>query len=151
MAEALAALHDAGYVHGDVKPSNVGFASADGAVKLLDFGLTRLADDGDGLAGGTLPYLSPEVLRGTRAGIADDVWALCVVLHEMLTGTRPFEGASAKKLADRILRQRVQQPAPAGADAAGRRARSFVVSILTAAVLARPASARVLADELRRL
>ena len=151
VAEALAALHDAGYVHGDIKPSNVGFASADGAVKLLDFGLTRLADDSDGPAGGTLPYLSPEVLRGARASAADDVWALCVVLHEMLTGTRPFAGASAKKLADRIRRQRVQQPLSAGAEAAGRRAHAFVVSILTAAVLARPASARALADELRRL
>ena len=150
VAEALAALHDAEYVHGDVKPSNVGFVS-DGAVKLLDFGLTRLADDGDGPVGGTLPYLSPEVLRGARAGAADDVWALCVVLHEMLTGTRPFAGGSAKELADRIRRQRMQQPLPAGAEAAGRRAHSFVVSILTAAVSARPASARAFADALRRL
>ncbi len=150
VAEALSALHDAGYVHGDVKPSNVGFA-ADGAVKLLDFGLTRFADDGDGPTGGTLPYLSPEVLRGARAGAADDVWALCVVLHEMLTGTRPFAGGSAKELADRIRRQRIRQPLPARAEAAGGRAHSFVESILTAAASARPASARALADALRRL
>ena len=150
VAEALSALHDAEYVHGDVKPSNVGFAS-DGAVKLLDFGLTRLADDGDGPTGGTLPYLSPEVLRGARAGAADDVWALCVVLHEMLTGTRPFAGGSAKELADRIRRQRMRQPLPARADAAGRRAHSFVESILTAAVSARPASACAFADALRHL
>ena len=150
VAEALAALHDAEYVHGDVKPSNVGFAS-DGAVKLLDFGLTRPADDGDGPVGGTLPYLSPEILRGGRAGAADDIWALCVVLHEMLTGTRPFAGGSAKELADRIRRQRMEQSLPAGPDAAGRRAHSFVAAILTAAVSARPASARTLADALRRL
>ena len=150
VAEALAALHDAEYVHGDVKPSNVGFA-ADGAVKLLDFGLTRLADDGEGPAGGTLPYLSPDVLRGARAAAADDVWALCVVLHEMLTGTRPFLGGSAEELADRIRRQRIQQPLPAVAEAAGRRAHSFVVSLLTAAVSGRPASARAFAAALRRL
>ena len=151
VAEALTALHDAGYVHGDVKPSNVGFASVDGAVKLLDFGLARLAEDGDGLAGGTVPYLSPEVLRGAPAGAADDVWALCVVLHEMLTGTRPFAGGSAKGLADRIRRQRMHLPLSAGVEAAGRRAHSFVVSILTAAVSARPASARAFANALRRL
>lgn len=150
VAEALAALHEADYVHGDVKPSNVGFAS-DGAVKLLDFGLTRLADDGDGPAGGTLPYLSPEVLRGARAGAADDVWALCVVLHEMLTGTRPFAGGSAKELVGRICSQRMQLPLPPGAEAVGGRARSFVVSILTAEVSARPTSARAFADALGRL
>ena len=66
VSEALTALHEAGYVHGDVKPSNIGFAS-DGSVKLLDFGLARLTDDRDQPAGGTLPYLSPEVLSGERA------------------------------------------------------------------------------------
>ena len=151
VAGALAALHDAGYVHGDVKPSNIGFAS-NGAVKLLDFGLTRAADEGDWpAAGGTLPYLSPEVLRGARAGGGDDVWALCVVLFEMLTGRRPFVGGSAGELADRIRRQRILEPLPAGTEAAGRRARSLAVSILTAAAPARPASARSLADALRRL
>ena len=150
VAEALAALHDADYVHGDVKPSNLGFAS-DGAVKLLDFGLTRLADDGDGLAGGTLPYLSPEVLRGARAGAADDVWALCVVLFEMLIGTRPFAADSAEELADRIRRQWILQALPAGGDATRRGVHSFVVSILRAAASARPASARAFADALRRL
>ena len=147
VAEALGALHDAGYVHGDVKPSNVGFAS-DGTVKLLDFGLSRLADDGDGPTGGTLPYLSPEVLRGGRAGGADDVWALCVVLFEMLTGTRPFAGGSADELADRIRRQQIRRPPP---ESAGRRAHSFVVATLTAAASGRPASARAFADALRRL
>lgn len=151
VAEALAALHDAGYVHGDVKPSNIGFLSADGAVKLLDFGLTRLADDGDGLAGGTLPYLSPEVLLGASAGPADDVWALCVVLHEMLTGTRPFVGGSAKELAGRIRRQRMQRRLPPGTEEVGRRAHSLVVSTLTAEVFARPARARAFAHALRGL
>ncbi len=151
VAEALAALHDAGYVHGDVKPSNIGFAS-NGAVKLLDFGLTRPADEGDRpAAGGTLPYLSPEVLRGAPAGGGDDVWALCVVLFEMLTGSRPFAGHSAEELADRIRRQRILQPLPAGAEAARRRAHSFAASVLTAAAPARPASARTFADALRGL
>ena len=63
LSEALTALHDAGYVHGDVKPSNIGFAS-DGTAKLLDFGLSRLTNAPGQPAGGTLPYVSPEVLSG---------------------------------------------------------------------------------------
>ena len=65
LADALAAVHEAGYLHGDVKPGNVGFAS-DGSPKLLDFGLAREANDATGL-GGTLRYLSPEVLSGRAA------------------------------------------------------------------------------------
>ena len=91
LSAALTALHDAGYVHGDVKPSNIGFAS-DGTAKLLDFGLARLTNDHDQPAGGTLSYMSPEVLCGGRAGEADDVWSLCVVLYEMVAGRRPFIG-----------------------------------------------------------
>ena len=71
LAEGLAALHGTGYVHGDVKPSNIGF-TADGAPKLLDFGLARVANDAT-VAGGTLRYLSPEVLDGRPADAADDV------------------------------------------------------------------------------
>ena len=90
LAEALAALHAAGSLHGDVKPSNIGFTS-DGSPKLLDFGLSREMDDTT-LAGGTLHYSSPEVLSGRPADEADDVWSLCVVLYEMVTGRRPFDG-----------------------------------------------------------
>ena len=86
VADALAALHESGYLHGDVKPSNIGF-TLNGTTKLLDFGLSRLADDGGGLAGGTVPYLSPELLGGSAPGEADDVWALGVVLYEMTVGT----------------------------------------------------------------
>ena len=62
LAGALATLHEAGYLHGDVKPSNVGLTS-NGSPKLLDFGLARAANDAD-TRGGTLRYLSPEVLSG---------------------------------------------------------------------------------------
>ena len=88
LADALAALHGAGYLHRDIKPSNIGFA-ADASPKLLDFGLARRTQ-ATTTAGGTLRYLSPEVLSGHPATEADDVWALCVVLYEMLSGEHPF-------------------------------------------------------------
>ena len=81
LADALAALHEKGFLHGDVKPSNIGFTS-EGSPKLLDFGLAHAVDDA-AMMGGTLPYLSPEVLSGRTAEEADDVWSLSVVLYEM--------------------------------------------------------------------
>ena len=87
VAEALDALHAAGYRHGDVKPSNIGFA-ASGAAKLLDFGLAERTGRDRPLAGGTVAYLSPEALGGAPVGAADDVWALGVVLYEMAAGRR---------------------------------------------------------------
>ena len=63
LADALAALHEAGYMHGDIKPSNVGFTS-DGSPKLLDFGLASETSDAAAPRGGSVRYLSPEVLSG---------------------------------------------------------------------------------------
>ena len=156
LSEALAALHDAGYVHGDVKPSNIGFAS-DGTAKLLDFGLSRLTNAPGQPAGGTLPYVSPEVLSGGATTEADDVWSLCVVLYEMVAGRRPFIGAGADEVAACIRRQRI--PSAAGvveeAERSGSRSSAklieFVVRSLTARRSARPATACAFADALRGL
>ena len=156
LSEALTALHDAGYVHGDVKPSNIGFAS-DGTVKLLDFGLARLTNDHDQPAGGTLPYMSPEVLCGGRAGEADDVWSLCVVLYEMVAGRRPFIGEGPGEVAACIRRQGIRplavgvgQTVQVGSTSSSKLI-AFVVSILTAGRSARPQTACAFADALRGL
>ena len=117
LAGALAALHETGYLHGDVKPSNVGLTAA-GSPKLMDFGLARAAN-GDAARGGTLRYLSPEALSGLAAGEADDVWSLCVVLYETASGEHPFAGGDAGEVAGRIKRQRL---APRPAPRPGRRA-----------------------------
>ena len=106
LAAALAALHAGGYLHGDVKPSNIGF-TATGSPKLLDFGLARGANDGATLVGGTLRYASPEVLSGRPADEADDVWSLCVVLYEMTAGEHPFAGGGVDEVTRRIRRRRV--------------------------------------------
>ena len=148
LADALAALHDAGYLHRDIKPGNIGFTS-DGSPKLLDFGLSREADDA-AVAGGTPRYSSPEVLSGHPAGPADDVWSLCVVLYEMVTGRHPFAGADTDEVTDRILRRRIggrdrprigSEPLPPALELAA--------SVLTARRSSRPSTARALADTLR--
>lgn len=95
VASALTEAHQAGIVHRDVKPSNVVIASP-GETKLLDFGVakaikeTRLTRSGQRL--GTVSYMSPEQAEGGSVGPLADVWALGVVLYEMLAGTRPFAG-----------------------------------------------------------
>ena len=148
LADALAALHEAGYLHGDVKPSNVGFA-ADGSPKLLDFGLAREANDATS-GGGTARYLSPEVLSGHPAEEADDVWSLCVMLYEMVSGEHPFAGGGAGEVKDRIRRRRLGSRAPAAAGSAPTAAVvAFAAMLLTARRSVRPATASALADALR--
>lgn len=87
-----------GLVHGDVNPANV-FFSGDGDVKLGDFGVAKArgADIGpaDGVAAGKLHYLSPEQTRGEPLTPASDVFAVGIVLHELLVGTHPFQRESS--------------------------------------------------------
>ena len=99
LAGGLAALHDAGILHRDVKPANIAFATS-GVPKLLDFGLARIAGANrrenasqDGVLVGTPQYMSPEVLRGDPPDVGLDLWALCVVLYESISGRNPLAGS----------------------------------------------------------
>lgn len=113
VARALAAAHARGIVHRDVKPGNV-MLTTDGRVKLLDFGLARLEDVAltrPGLLRGTVSYMAPEQVRGDPAGPAADLWALGVVMYEMLAGRRPFSGGRDRARFHAILHE---EPPPLG-------------------------------------
>ncbi len=90
-ADGLAAAHDAGLVHHDVKPSNIVVETRDGApwVSLIDFGLAADAESGDEPRGGTLAYMAPEARATFRGSARADQWSLALVAVELLTGDRP--------------------------------------------------------------
>jgi serine/threonine protein kinase/membrane-associated phospholipid phosphatase len=125
LTEAVAYAHDSGITHRDLKPDNV-MVTTSGHVKVLDFGLAKLVDkpaqdtfdgatlvDGvnlpasnlteDGALLGTIPYMSPEHVNGRGVDHRSDLFALGIILYEMLTGERPFKGSTAAAVMSSIL------------------------------------------------
>ena len=97
VARAVAAAHERGIIHRDIKPANV-MLTARGEVKLLDFGIAKLPGQTvltrTGTTVGTVSYMAPEQIAGRGADERSDLWALGVVLYEMLAGRPPFTGAN---------------------------------------------------------
>ena len=102
VGRALAAAHARGLVHRDIKPSNV-LIGSNGQVKVVDFGIARAIAEAQvtlpGTTLGSVHYFSPEQARGEPATAASDIYSLGIVLYEMLTGSRPWEGDSAASVA----------------------------------------------------
>lgn len=121
--EGVGAAHRAGIIHRDLKPENVFLvfqADQQAVIKLLDFGIAKLRqlDNAEsllltspGMIMGTPNYLAPELLAGGEASERGDIFALGVMLVEMLTGRRPFQGNNFHELAQAIIRQNYRLPA----------------------------------------
>ncbi len=152
---ALAAAHQAGMIHRDVKPENVLLAD-DGRVKVADFGLARAISAETqhtatgGVLIGTVSYLSPELVVDGKADARSDVYAAGVVLYEMLTGHKPHDGDSPIQVAYKHVHEDVPPPSrefrgiPAYVDALVARATARDREL-------RPADARVLLHQVRRV
>ena len=154
IADALAPVHDAGLVHRDLKPENV-LITGDGGLKVLDFGLARVAEQRPDDAGltqpgtyvGTPQYMAPELWKCEPIDGRTDLYALGVILFEALTGRLPYEAETATALAVRHLTDRVPSVAPL-APAAGPAVARLVERLLAKEPAGRPADARALRAEL---
>jgi eukaryotic-like serine/threonine-protein kinase len=151
---ALAAAHDAGFVHRDVKPENV-LLTDDGRVKVADFGLARAVTTAtstatSGVLIGTVSYVAPELVTDGSADARSDVYSAGVLLYELLTGQKPHQGETPIQVAYKHVHENV--PAPSAAvDGIPAYVDALVARATARKRDARPADAKVFLQQLRRV
>ncbi len=150
---ALEHAHKHGIVHRDIKPENV-LIAREGGVKVADFGLARAYADSsvsqtDGMVTGTVQYLAPEQIQGSPADPRTDLYALGIVMFEMLTGRAPFSGETSLAIAYKHLSTQVPPPSSV-APGIPPHLDQFVLWATARNRDARPPSARALGRELER-
>ncbi|PTL84901.1 protein kinase [Vitiosangium sp. GDMCC 1.1324] len=154
IAAGLAHAHERGIVHRDLKPGNV-FLTREGSVKLLDFGLSHLAEEPVRstlqLGGGTPAYMAPEQWRGEAQDARTDIWAAGVVLHELLTGEPPFQGASLAELSGRVTSPEPAPPIRMRHPEVPRQVEALLATALAKEPARRFSSALELREEVREL
>ena len=102
---ALEVIHEKGIVHADLKPSNLLMLGSDHIIKLTDFGIAQKLTEGYNFShdfAGTLPYSSPEVIKGEPYNAKTDVWALGCILYELVAGKRAFDFANEELIKQQI-------------------------------------------------
>src|SRR5262252_9266604 len=149
VAAGLHAAHSAGMVHRDIKPANL-LITADGQVKITDFGIASVARDApltsSGILVGTPAYLAPERAAGKPATAASDLYSLGVVGYECLTGAPPFHGPALE-----VAEAHVRTPFPALPATVPAEVGTLIAALTAKDPWTRPASAREVAEQAGRL
>jgi CheY-like chemotaxis protein len=154
LAQSLVVAHETGVIHRDIKPQNL-LLDADGVLKVMDFGVARLAESTArhtqaGLIVGTPTYMSPEQLTGEEVDARTDLYAVGVVLYELLTGELPLNAPTVMALFTKVLSEDPKRPGavvdgvPPGLD-------ELIMQLLDKHAEDRPASAAVLLERLQAL